>query len=343
MSEFKRKIEAYQQHGDRTVINDIMSAVEKKDFMRGYDRTRVKSLKASGRIEIELNEDYEYIAYRIKAMQELILRHVKLEHSKNQPYINEFQRYLSIIYIDFGIRFNATTYDQDEWMFYFNLSPELFAELETHMPELEERFSYDEFRHFKRMFDTFSDCEVKMRSAKVGREKELYDTSIAALEYALKYVDTTKSDKEIVKYMNKAFSSNLADAEIKRNGLRRLQRQDITGKRVSYLVKPYFPKSSYRVILGYDFAGKLPTLTDGQRKFIADVVAIVESDRKNGDTANYTCDTDGEVRISKNYIAEKLGIREDLVRKKLERIKKKVVKVSHNTSIFNMLRRDINQ
>jgi hypothetical protein len=339
MSEFKRKIEAYQQHGDRTVINDIMSAVEKKDFMRNRTRERIVSSNPSGSIRISLNEDYEYIAYRIKAMQELIMRHYKLEFAESQPYINEFQRYLSIIYIDFEIKFNATKYNQDEWMFYFNLTPELFTELETHMTELEERFSEDEFRHFKRMLETFKEKESEMRSVKVAREKELEETAISALEYALKYVDTSKSDKEIVKYVNKAFSSKLADAEVKRNGLRRIQRQTPSGQRTSYLVKPFFPRNSYRIILGHDFANQLSQLTPDQRKFIADVVAIIDSDRKEGNTADYTCETDGEVRVSKKYIAEKLGIREDLVRKKLQRIKKKVPSVSHNTSIFNKGRR----
>jgi hypothetical protein len=335
MSEFKRKIQAYQQDGDRTVINDITTAVEKKDFMRNRTRERINDGTASGGIRIELDNDYEYIAYRIKAMQELILRHYKVEHAKDQPYINVFQRYLSIIYIDFGIRFNGTIYDQDEWLLYFTFTPDLFAELEPHFTELEERFSIDEFRHFKRLFETFRDLETKLQSEKIGRDKELLETTVAAIEYALKYVDTSKSDKEIVKYINKTFSSKLSDAEIKRNGLRRIQRQSPDGSRSSYLVKPFFPQNTYRVILGHDFAGEIDTLTRGQREFISEVVDVIDMDRKNGATGNYTCETDGELRVSKKYIADKLGMREDLVRKKLQRIKEKVSKMSHNTSIFN--------
>lgn len=333
MSELKRKIQAFQQDGDRTIINDIMSAVE-KDFMRNGTRTRVKDGTQSGGIRISLSDHYEYIAYRIRAMQELLMRHYKLEFSDNVPYLNEFQRYLSIIYIDFKIRFNATIYDQSTWLYYFNLTPELFEELEKHMSELEKRFTKEEFRHFKWMFDKFRASVSEIQDEKDGRLKEIRETAVAALEYALKYVDTNRSDKEIVKYINMTFSSKLADAEAKRNGLRRIQRKSPNGKRVSYLVKPYFPNNIYRVILGFDFSDSLDQLNDNQREFIREVYKVVEADKIAGDTTNYTCETDGEVRISKKYIAEKLGLREDLVRKKLQRIKKKVEEVSRNTSIF---------
>jgi hypothetical protein len=325
MSEFKRKIEAYQQNGNRAVINDIMSAVEKKDFMGNRTRERVKNGTASGGIEIVLNEDYEYIAYRIKAMQELILRHVKMEFDEEIPELDNFQRLLSRIDYDFDIEFNGEIYGGDGCgTSYYKITPELFAELEKHMDEIEEWFPDYEFRYFMRLFDRFKGMEQSRREERLNRKQELDETAIAALEYALKYVDTTKSDKEIVKYINKSFSTKLADAELKRNGMRRIQRKKPGYNRMSYLVTPYFPDKSSRAIFGHDIEGSLHALTDGQRKFIADVVAIVENDRKNGDTTNYTCDTDGEVRISKKYLAEKMSMREDLVRKKLERIKKKL-------------------
>jgi len=166
--------------------------------------------------------------------------------------------------------------------------------------------------------------EQSRREERLNRKQELDETAIKALEYALKYVDTSKSDREIVKYINKAFSSKLSDAELKRNGMRRIQRKTPGSTRVSYLVKPYFPDKSSWAIFGHDIEGSLHALTAEQRKFIADCVAIIENDRKNGNVADYTCDTDGELRISKKYIAGKLSIREDLVRKRLERIKKKL-------------------
>jgi len=323
MSEFKKKIQAYQQNGDITIINDIMSAAE-QDFMRNHSRQRVQDGTMSGGIRINLNESHEYVAYRIRAMRELLMRHVRLEFASYAPYLNEFQRYLSIIYIDFGIHFNATTYDRDDWMYYFDITPELFAELEKHLSEIEDRFSVEEFRHFKWMLESFKASELKVRSEKEARYLEIYETTIEALKYALKYVDARKSEREIVKYINMTFKSKLSDAEAKRNGLRRIQRKGHDGKRASYLVKPFFPQNLYRVILGFDFSSSIGRLNDDQRQFIQDIYKIVETDEKADDTSNYTCENDGEVRISKKYIAEKLGIREDLVRKKLQRIRNKI-------------------
>ncbi|MCM3786894.1 hypothetical protein M3221_00420 [Domibacillus indicus] len=320
MSEFKKKIANYQQNGDETVIDDIMSAVE-KDFMGNPTRTRIVDGTASGGVRISLNKNYEYIAYRIRAMRELLLRHVMVEFSDN---INEFQRYLSIIYIDFGIQFKATIYDKDEFLYYFKLNSELFEGLEPLMPELEERFSVDEFRYFRWMFDKYKQLELQMRAERAERQREIHEISIGALKYALKYVDVNKSEKEIVKYVNMTFSSKLSDAEAKRNGLRRIQRQTFGKERSSYLVKPYFPKNIYHVIFGDDISDSLRYLNDAQREFIQEVYEIVEADKKAGNMDDYKCEIDGELRVSKKYIAEKLGIKESLVRKRFQRILEKI-------------------
>lgn len=319
--DFKQAIIAFKVSGNRTIINDIMAAVE-KDFMGNATRTRVKDGTISGGIRINLNDHHEYVAYSIRAMRELLMRHVKIEYDEDVRELNEFQRLLSWIYYDFGIKFGSI-YDVDSLgIAYFNITPELFAELKKRMKAIKERFADYEFRYFMRLFSKFKAVEESKRSEVVNRKQEIEETAVKALEYALKYVDTSKSEKEIVKYINITFRSKLADDEIKRNGMRRIQRKTPGGERVGYVVKPHFPDNSHYVILGRKFDESL--LTPGQREFIQDVVAIVDVDRENDDVVNYTCDTEGEVRISKKYIASRLGIREDLVRKKLERIKKKL-------------------
>jgi hypothetical protein len=319
--DFKQAITAFKEGNDRTIIDDIMAAVE-KDFMGNATRTRVKDGTVSGGIRIHLSHHHEYVAYSIRAMRELLMRHVKIEYDDNVRYLGVFQRLLSVIHYDFGIKFNGTIYDVDAFgIASFDITPELFVELQKRMKEIKQRFNEDEFRYFLRLFSTFKDVEESRRAEVSNRKQELEETTIKALEHALKYVDTSKSEKEIVKYINIAFRSKLADDEIKRNGMRRIQRKS-GNERSSYVVKPYFPKNSYYVIVGCDIDESV--LTAGQRDFIRDVVEVIDADRKTGDTSNYTCDIDGEVRISKKYIASKLGMREDLVRKKLERIKKKL-------------------
>lgn len=328
--DFKQAINAFKENGDRTIIDNIIKAID-NDFMKNPTRTRVYDGSASGGIRINLSEHHEYVAYHIRAIQELLMRHVRIEYGDKRE-ANEFQRLLSIIKIDFRIDFNATIYDSDPDIYYFNFTPELFADLEKKMEEIESWFSEDELRYFMRLFNKFKGLEETQREEVEKRRKEITETTVRALEYALKYVDTSKSEKEIVKYINMTFRSKLADDELKRNGMRRIQRKSENGERNSFVVKSYFPENSKFVIMGRDFDDSI--LTPGQREFIADVLAVVKVDKENGDTSNYTCDTDGEVRISKKYIAEKLGIREDLVRKKLERIKKKLSWLSQNTSIY---------
>ncbi|MEH7119071.1 hypothetical protein V7128_16895 [Neobacillus vireti] len=318
---FKQAIDAFKSSGDRTIINYIMAAVE-NDFMSDRTRDRVKDGTASGGIRIELEHDYEYVSYSIRAMRELLMRHVEMEYDEEIPELDNFQRLLSRIDYDFDIEFNGEIYGGNgDRISYYKITPELFADLEKHMDEIEEWFPDYEYRYFMRLFARFKAVEESRRAEVTNRKQELEESAVKALEYALKYVDISKSEKEIVKYINLTFKSKLADDEIKRNGMRRIQRQAGI-KRQSYVVKPYFPEDSDYAIIGRSI--NLSVLTKGQREFIRDVSAIIEEDKKAGDTSNYSCDIDGEVIISRKYIAEKLGIREDLVRKKLERIKKKL-------------------
>lgn len=316
---FKEKIEAYQQNGDRTIINDIMAAVE-TDFLRNSSRERVKDGTQSGGIRIKLADHHEYIAYRIKAMQELILRHYRPEFKGAPAMINEFQRLLSVLYIDYSINFNAQIYAQDCWMYWFTLTRELFDELERKKSKIKRSLGADEYKVFCYLFEYFrekvNDAQVKVNK----RRQEIQETAVKALEYALKYVDTEKSEREIVKYINKTFSSKLTDDEIKRNGLRRIRRD-----KINYVVKPYFPRDNCRVIFG-NCKIDLTRLSNGQRRFLDNIYSLIDDDRQLNDFSGYTTDTDGEARIKRKYIADKLGLREDLVRQRIHRI----IKMSQN-------------
>ncbi|WP_404351646.1 hypothetical protein LG311_10200 [Sutcliffiella horikoshii] len=324
MTELKRKIEAYKQNGDRTIIEEILKAVD-GNFMHGFGRERIKDGSVSGRIEISLPSDQQYIAYRIRAMRELLMKHINQEGGKRYtPYINEFQRYLSIIYIDFKIEFKGEIYDQDYYMYYFTLNTDLFDELDNHLPRIKENFSTEEYSHFMRMFKMFRDKENELKEVKIKRISEIMNTAERALEYALKYVKTDRSNREIVKYINKVFISKFSDEEIKRNGLTRLQRKGLYGKRDSFLVRKHFGINPYKTIFGKDISDRIFMLTEEQKKFVENVVAIVEVDKKKKDVTHYTCDSTGEVRVSKKYIAKILGISHESARKKISRILKRI-------------------
>lgn len=321
MMDFKCKVVAYQENGDRTIIEDIIAAVE-TDFMKNRTRTRVKDGTRSGGIRISLDH-HEYVSYRIRALRELVMRH---EGEGLGGHIDaEFHRYLSMLYIDYGIEFEATTFSSDRWNNYYNLTPELFAELGGRMKDIAECLDQYEFKYFQRMFYE-NKRAVELRYGRVMERKAgIMKQAELALEYALKYVDASRSEKEIVKYINMTFSSRFGDSELVRAGMRRIQRKD-KGQRQNYVIKRHFPEDLYCVIFGQPVKSEdLAKLTADQSQFIADVLTIVEDDCVDGDTTNYTSDIYGEVRISKNYVAEALGMRPDLLRQKLHRIKKKLV------------------
>lgn len=227
---------------------------------------------------------------------------------------------MSVLYIDHGIHFNAQIYAHDPWMYWFNLTPELFDELEHKKPKIKRSLGTDEYKVFCYLFGYFrekvNDAQVKVNK----RRQEIQETAVKALEYALKYVDTEKSEREIVKYINKTFSSKLSDAEIKRNGLRRIRRD-----KINYVVKPYFPRDNCRVIFGTSKID-LTRLSNGQKRFLDNIYSLIDHDRQLNDFSGYTTDTDGEARIRRKYIADKLGLREDLVRQRIHRI----IKMSQN-------------
>src|SRR5690606_12474149 len=158
-----------------------------------------------GKVMILLEKNEHYIAYRIRAMRELIMR--QYEGRITDTYIEEFQRLLSIIYIDLGIKFEATSYDQTRWVIYFNLTTDMFNEIERRIQEIEDRMHYDDLLIFKSVFYRYKDIITKREKEKDEAISTIDKSIIEALEHGLKYVDTTKAEREIVKYVNKAFSS----------------------------------------------------------------------------------------------------------------------------------------
>lgn len=323
-SEFKSKVIAYQQTGDRTIINDIISAVE-NDFMLNGTRERFQN-GYSGAIRIHLNDHHEYIAYRIRAMRELIMRHIETDLIGNSD--EEFQRLLSIIYVDFGIKFAPyvrADYELREW----DLTEEIFEVLAFHMEEIEERFGEmfgDHYNtYFKRLYDEHKASEMKTRTIRANRRKQIGESAVNAIEYALKYVNADRDEMEIVKYINKTFSCKLADDERERNGMRTIQRKGAGTKRTNYVVEPYFPTDVYRVVLGINVPDeRIETLSKGQREFITNIAGIVSEDMRKDATDEYTCELDGEARIRKEYIAGLLDMKSATVRQKLKRIKEKL-------------------
>ncbi|MCK1985184.1 MULTISPECIES: hypothetical protein [Peribacillus] len=323
-NDFKSKVIAYQQSGDRTIINDIISSVE-TDFMINHGRYRVNDGTKSGGIRIRLANHHEYISYRIRAMRELMMKHVKDEViTKNDA---EFQRLLSILYIDLKINF-AKPCNSDYYTYEWELNEELFAVLARNWRQIKRRLTeaFDEyhFAYFKRLYKAHQAEEIETRAVFEARKKEIEESAVSGIEYALKFVNADRSEMEIVKYINKTFSCRFADDEKERNGMRKIQRKE-DGKRSNHVVTPHFAEDNYRTALGIDVTvEKLKRLNKGQSEFVEQIVDIVIADRIKGAMENYTCDLSGEILIRKEYISAELGIKGAAVRQKLKRIKEKL-------------------
>jgi len=320
-NDFRGRLLAYQEKGDRMIIDEILWAVD-FDFMANPTRRRYFNNTKRGGISIDLERSEHYIAYRIRAMRELVTRQYLGRFTDG--HINEMQRLLSIIYIDLNIRFKADIYDQTDWNYFFNLTPELFAELESHMPKIKRKMHYDTLPTFLRLFDRYKKLVTEQESEKELALATIEQSIIAALEYGLQYADASKSEREIVKYVNMAFSSKFGDLELERNGLVRIQRNDRYGNRQNLHVKKHFPEDLTKVLFGKSVEDYQERLTRGQVEFVDAVMEIIHEDALNSDFEHYTCDKKGEARVSKQYVADKLGLTSTTVRKRFSRITKKV-------------------
>lgn len=319
LKDFRSKVAAHQKDGNRTIIDEIMRAVE-FNFMDNPTRRRYLDGSGKGGISIELEQDEHYIAYSIRAKRELVMR--QYEGKLTDRYIDELNRLLSIVAIDLGIPVNAEIYKSDDYQHYYVMTPEMFAELEKRMPEIEEEMHSNDFFDFNFLFRRYKEIIDLRAIQKVEAIPKIEQSIIKALEHGLKYVDATKSNREMVAYINMAFSSKFSDLELERNGLTRLQRMNNQGNRKSLFVKKYFPEDLTKVVFGKsveDFHGKL---TKGNSEFVDEVLEIVLADALKGNIDAYSCDNKGEARVYKSYIAEKTGLAPATVRQKLSRISK---------------------
>ncbi|MED4305616.1 hypothetical protein P5609_019910 [Bacillus licheniformis] len=331
MSEFINKIRVFQSSDDKRIIQDILEKFD-TNFMEDPSRHRVKDGTPSGGIRINLKDPESYIAYSIKAIYTLILRHIKSEKPITKNETDSFNRFLSILKYDVCIDFEANVESGgDSYVSYFEITESLFLQLEPLLDEillrLEEFCSLSDRLYFEELYNKHKQVTADIEPQKEQLKKEILEIAEKAIEYALVRVDTSRSEREIVKYINRAIRSKLIDAEIKRNGMRRIRRK-INGDLESFSLKPYFPDDEYLIetILGLDFSDCRDQLTKGENEFIDQILEVVKEDKEVGNVAPYTCNIYGEIRIIKKYIAEKLDVSHEVVRKRLSRIRKKVTK-----------------
>jgi hypothetical protein len=138
----------------------------------------------------------------------------------------------------------------------------------------------------------------------------------AALIYALDRVDTCRSPREVVRYINRATKTAYIRQQFADK--RRVRR----GGQTSY-VEPRFYTADY-AIFGIGLADRA-RLSGRQAALVGRIEAVVAADMATGfDMANYSTDINGKITVKVRYIASMLGLREDSLGRALRAMAEKV-------------------
>ncbi|MFJ8086854.1 hypothetical protein ACIQ7N_01370 [Lysinibacillus sp. NPDC095746] len=321
-TDFRERIRNYQNSGDRLVIDEILYGAT-FDFMNDPTRQHMQ-IGDKLKVTIDLPRHEYYISYHIRALRDFALSKYRGERQNVET--REFSRILSVLAIDYGIDFKGEILQHDEWQYYYRLTPELIENLRELMPRIESEVFGSDYYTFKIQFKKYETTILEQSAKLAEAERKVEVNILEALERALKYVDASRSEREIVKYVNTAFSTKFGELELARNGKRRIYRKDRYDTLRSMHVTLKFPTDLYRAILPQLTESNVHKLTKTQRVAVDKLYEVVKQDSAAGDFTQYSCTRSGSVVITRNYAAEKIDITYENLRKMLSRIKKRVTK-----------------
>lgn len=325
-NDFKQRVVNYQTNGDRLIIDEILYGAV-MDFKN--DPTReVTSLGASNvLVKVDLARPEYYIGYRVQRLKKGALR----EHlgEKLDATAKELNRLLSMVRIDFRVDFGGEEIEYRDGIIHYRQDAKLFAAVDACMDEIKREVYPSELPYFLEFYEYAKRKFEEREELRLEAEQGVDANIVAAIEHGLKYVDATKSEREIIVYMNMAITSKFGELELRRNGLKRIYRRNNIGDTVSLFVNKRFPKDNYAAIVPGLNAKKVEQLTKKQQETVDRLLSIIERDRQSGNLEGYSCDRRGNAIIKRDYAAEELGINYRNLRKTLSRIKKK-----SQTSVF---------
>ncbi|WP_171416884.1 hypothetical protein [Paenibacillus alvei] len=135
----------------------------------------------------------------------------------------------------------------------------------------------------------------------------------SALEFAISRVDASRSEREIVRYINLTTRTEYYRQQF--GAMRRVRRD---GR--SKYVEPKFYDDKYTLFGGtpVDIA-KLPRR---QKQLVDKMLTIIRVDREKGGDKDYSVDITGGYRIKNRYMAKRLGMHEASLSRALRKIMK---------------------
>lgn len=152
-------------------------------------------------------------------------------------------------------------------------------------------------------------------------------TIVPALEHALGCVDVSRSEREVVSYVNRAFETEYRRLFTVESGMVRLGRRDDDGQFRNVYVKP-LAANPWRIIFERRVTTEqvpdiLRKLTARQRDYVERAYAVVAADIEGGELGEYKVSESGEYRLKIRYMAGKLGVEESTLRKCFHKVRER--------------------
>ncbi|WP_102693821.1 hypothetical protein [Rummeliibacillus pycnus] len=322
LTDLQSGIVKFQVDGNDWIISEILWKAT-QPFMENPTRRRYYSPhKKGGQIYINLNSNMDYIAYTIRAKQELAK--ASYRGKQNDWKSKEFNRLISIVNVDFHIWFDVKYDKWDGILCKYTITTELLDAIYDKMDELVAEVYPIYLEPFLKLCEDYRQEIALQKETNDKALAAIDENTVEALKHALKYVDPSRSDREIVRFINRTWTNKFTDLEKDRNGIKRIERLNNRGNTVAFFVKTHFPNDrNYLRVLFDDIEYKPENCSRMQVAFVAAILKLIEIDAENGDLRGYSCNKTGEARIKHSYIAEKLGVKAPTIRKRIERIKKK--------------------
>ncbi|USK45809.1 hypothetical protein [Cytobacillus oceanisediminis] len=337
-------IEQFQRGENKEVIQRVLALIE----------LDLKAIKESGE---ELPEgDLFFVAYRIRALLmknalQSMNYHNKYHRQERRSMYMEFQGYIKSL-------FNVSEYaERDEYgilkvgfdeyanelgfecleplEYYFNfheiVNEQKYDSLFENSLELMTLFPNDYQRILelaKEFQDTSKNSETFKKFFEMSKER-LLPHLIPALEYALHKVDSKRTPKEVVRYVNKAMLTKYIELFQESEGKKRIY--DPAAKKTHY-VDPSFNVDPWLLLLIWDKKGHTLSwvgvdafdiyLAKSQKEFLLDVYQAVKEELEKENREAFRWSKNGEPIIKKRYFAEKLVISEANFKMKMRNIVK---------------------
>lgn len=299
-------IKKYQQQGDRKIINIIIDRVLNYDFEKIETIISIGERKYGNieypieRVRLTTDDPILFIAYRIRKMIDILYLSNQLNREKEKEFqkaIEEERFEIEEVLKALGEWYNIETYE------------DFLQNIDIVMKELEnDDFPEETLREIRKYF-------LNIRTNSKNFRKFFYSQKpniIFALEIALSKVDVSRSNKEIVKFINNVWRSVFIDLNKPK-----YTKDDVEIDKFLFGVTTKYAYKRERIF---------QILQSRQIEFLLELEEVLKQDIRIRKKANKS-----EATFCIRDIAEKMGIREDSLKHRLRRIH---IKINENKDFF---------